>query len=517
MAPDPDVSGSGTAPAPPGAEPEPDPRELDALERALVPTPPRFAHAHWLLRRGIGLSSLVAWLSLAAQEGSLFGPDGVFPMDERAARVVELSSTGEALRVAPSLFYFVEGSASGLGLMTMLGIIASLALAGGVWAGPAALVSYVAYLSFVSLGAPFLPLQWDTLLLESLVLCAALSPWTRLDSLASAREPPPLARYAAWLLPSRLLFASGLVKLLGGDPTWRDGTAMTFHYWTQPLPSPLAPLAHAMPAWFHAVETVAVLVLEIGLPLLVFFGARARAILAGGIAFLMALIALTGSYGFFNLLTVVLGIALVDDATLARFVPTRLTTALSSLPSPAPPSSPALGVHATRAMTGACGVLFVLGALELVTSIGLSPLVPDFVLTATDAVAPWRVTSSYGLFARMTTTRDELVFLATEDGEHWEEYDFRYKPGDPTRRPTWCTPHLPRFDWMLWFAALGDRADATWVGRVERGLMEGRPAIRALLRREPFDGRRPRAVRIERRSYELSADGTWVRGPPTSW
>lgn len=495
------------------APPSAPPLELDALERSLLSPPPaRHARSHWLVRRGIGLSALVAWLSLAAQVGSLFGPDGVFPMAERAARVVELSSATEAMAIAPSLFYGLRGDASGLGLVVALGVLSSLALLFGVRPGPAAVTSYLAYLSFVSLGAPFLPLQWDTLLLESLVLAAALSPWTRNDALALAAEPPPLARWAAWLLPARLFFASGLVKLLGGDPTWRDGSAMAFHYWTQPLPSPLAPLAHAMPAWFHALETFATLALEIGLPLFCFFGARARAVCAAGIALLMALIALTGSYGFFNLLTVVLAVALVDDETLARLGPARLRAHLRALP---PATLP--GARAMRAGSAACGVLLVLGTLELATSIGLSPILPDAVLRVTDALGPWRVANGYGLFANMTTTRDELIFLATEDGERWEEYDTWYKPGDPARTPTWCTPHLPRFDWMLWFAALGTREDAPWVGRVERGLLEGRPAIRALFRREPFGGRRPRAVRVERRSYALGVDGHWVRGPPAPW
>lgn len=482
----------------------------DPLERALVPPAPRYAISHWLLRRGIGLTSLVAWISLAVQESSLFGPGGILPMDERASRVVEVAGVPSAMFAAPSLFYFVEGDGLGLGIVTTLGVVGSVALMVGVLPGPAAILSYAAYLSFVSLGAPFLALQWDTLLLESLVLAAVLSPWTGLDRIEHARDPVPMARFVAWLLPTRLLFASGLVKLLAGG-TWTDGTAMAYHYWTQPLPSPLAPYAHAAPAWLHAVETVLVLVLEIGLPLLVFFGRRARATLAGGIAVLMALIAVTGSYGFFNLLTVVLAIALVDDERLQKIRLGRV-----ALPKVVPATFVRTAASA-RAMTIACCVVFVLGGLELVTSIGLSPLVPDFVEDATTAISPWRVTNGYGLFARMTTTRDELVFLATEDGEHWEEYDFAYKPGDPTRGPTWCSPHLPRFDWMLWFAALGERGDASWVGRVERGLREGRAPIRALFRYEPFEGRRPLDVRVERRSYGFGEEQAWERGAASVW
>jgi hypothetical protein len=70
---------------------------------------------------------------------------------------------------------------------------------------------------------------------------------------------------------------------------------------------------------------------------------------------------------------------------------------------------------------------------------------------------------------------------------------------------------------MLWFAALGERRDSPWVMRIVRGLREGREPIRALFAREPFDGRRPLDVRIERRSYRFGDDEPWERGPATPW
>ena len=40
-----------------------------------------------------------------------------------------------------------------------------------------------------------------------------------------------------------------------------------------------------------------------------------------------------------------------------------------------------------------------------------------------------RLTSRYGLFAVMTTTRPEIVFEGSEDGVSWRMDQFRYKPG----------------------------------------------------------------------------------------
>ena len=45
--------------------------------------------------------------------------------------------------------------------------------------------------------------------------------------------------FMPWLL-FRLMFSSGVVKVRSGDRTWRTLTALTFHYETQPLPTPLA-------------------------------------------------------------------------------------------------------------------------------------------------------------------------------------------------------------------------------------------------------------------------------------
>ena len=42
-----------------------------------------------------------------------------------------------------------------------------------------------------------------------------------------------------WLL-FRFMFMSGVVKLLSGDPNWWNLSALSYHFLTQPLPTPLA-------------------------------------------------------------------------------------------------------------------------------------------------------------------------------------------------------------------------------------------------------------------------------------
>ena len=70
-----------------------------------------------------------------------------------------------------------------------------------------------------------------------------------------------------WLL-FRLMFLSGAVKLLSGDETWRSLTALEYHYYTQPLPTPVAWYMQQMPAGFQHASTAFVFVVELLVPLL---------------------------------------------------------------------------------------------------------------------------------------------------------------------------------------------------------------------------------------------------------
>ena len=72
-----------------------------------------------------------------------------------------------------------------------------------------------------------------------------------------------------WLL-FRLVFFSGLVKLMSRDPVWRDLTALHFHYWTQPLPNPVAWLMFQLPMAFQKASTALVFLTELLVPLLFF-------------------------------------------------------------------------------------------------------------------------------------------------------------------------------------------------------------------------------------------------------
>src|SRR5262249_34823394 len=155
---------------------------------------------------------------------------------------------------------------------------------------------------------------WDILLLETGFLAIFLAPIVYLPWRTTNVRPP--SRIVIWLirwLLFRLILESGWVKLLSGDETWRNFTALTFHYETQPLPTWIGWYAHQLPAWSQKGSCLLMFGIELVLPFFVFAPRRLRH--WSGFAFLalQVMIFLTGNYCFFNLLAMLLCLPLFDD------------------------------------------------------------------------------------------------------------------------------------------------------------------------------------------------------------
>jgi hypothetical protein len=120
---------------------------------------------------------------------------------------------------------------------------------------------------------------------------------------------------------------------------------------------------------------------------------------------------------------------------------------------------------------------------------------PALVQQAWRVVASFRSVNRYGLFSEMTRERPEIIIEGSDDGETWREYQLHWKPGDVHRRPAFTGLHMPRLDWMLWFAALGDFRHNPWFFNLLDQLLEGSPEVLALFEPGPFGGKPPRWVR----------------------
>jgi hypothetical protein len=352
---------------------------------------------------------------------------------------------------------------------------------------------YVLYLSLLNAGQTFMTYQWDTFLLEAGFVALLMSFWTR-SGIWLLR----------WLL-FRFLFMSGVVKLLSGDPNWWNLSALSYHFLTQPLPTPLAWYAAQLPSAVLRFATGATFVVELLLPFLIFSPRRLRCVAAGGILLLQCSIALTGNYNWFNLQTMLLCLVLFDDAALRRILPSRLARLLSA------PTRAAAPRTAVRVAVGALALLSVCCSLvEMQERFGGSP--PAVARFIDGLVGPLHITSPYGLFSVMTTQRDEIVVEGSNDGITWREYQFRYKPGDLTRRPRWNIPHQPRLDWQMWFAALDDPQHLRWFWLFLERLLENEPSVTALLASNPFPDKPPRFVRAQFYDYSYAGAADKARG-----
>jgi len=436
--------------------------------------------ARWFLR-SIGLIYLTAFLSLEVQIPGLIGSHGILPAS-RFLAAVQAGSGGEAWLRLPTVFWF-GSSDTFLKLVCVAGAIAAIAVTIGVARRAALTVAFVLYLSLVSIGQAFLSFQWDFLLLEAGFLAIFLLPVS------------PRVWLLRWLL-FRLMFLSGTAKLLSGDPTWRNLTALEFHYQTQPLPTVVGWYLHHLPADFQKGSAVFMFFVELVVPFL-FFAPRRIRFFAGAMTLaLQAIIFLTGNYAFFNLLAMALCLSLFDDAQLRRF---RRPKPIALRASP--------GIFQRIVTVLLVSFIVLASSFQLMETFSLR--MPRPAANALSWIAPFGVVNTYGLFAVMTTSRPEIIVEGSNDAQAWLEYGFNYKPGDLKRAPRWVQPHQPRLDWQMWFAALGSYQGQPWFVNFMVRLLEGSPEVLALLATNPFPHSPPQYVRARLYDYKFTTIAEW--------
>jgi uncharacterized membrane protein YphA (DoxX/SURF4 family) len=471
----------------------------------------------WLFLRAMGLVYLVAFVSLWVQVRGLIGAHGILPIGsfiDAARQFFDSHHVGlDRYRLLPTLSWLSPSDAA-LTAQCAVGTAAAALLVAGLAPGPCLAVLWTLYLSLVAAGQDFFSFQWDSLLLEAGLLATVLAPWQWRPRLS--QESPP-SRVVVWLLRwlvFRLMFESGSVKWLSGDPSWRRLTALTVHFQTQPLPTWIGWYAHQGPGWMQAASCAAMFGIEIGAPLLIFCGRRPRAVGGVLIIFLQVLILLTGNYTFFNGLTIALCVFLFDDALLARLVP----KVLKPRPLDPPRVAPSWRTRIAPALLAV--VVLPVSILSVVETLQLVPGWLEPVAAVENDLAPLRSANHYGLFAVMTTQRAEIVIEGSDDRVTWRPYEFPDKPGDPMRRPSFVAPYQPRLDWQMWFAALGTWRANPWFANLCVRLLEGSPDVLRLLASNPFPVRPPRYIRAVLYDYrftnwnERRATGAWwVRTP----
>ncbi len=456
--------------------------------------PATFDLTRWLFLKALAIVYFCAFLSFALQATGLIGSNGILPVGEFLSQV-QGQFGSQSYLLAPTIFW-LNSSDAFLQIVAWAGVVLSMLLLLGRARRAVVVLLFVGYLSIVNAGQEFMSFQWDVLLVEAGFLAIFIDFGVTI--------------WLYRLLLFRVMFLSGAVKLLSGDPAWRDLSALNYHFETQPLPTVIGWWMHQLPDGLHRLSTLATFIIELILPVFIFFPRHVRMFAGMGIVFLQMLILLTGNYTFFNLLTIALCLFLYDDAALQRFIPARLARRSSAAFARKPPSR-----FARRAMGVLAALLVFTGLAQIV--ITLRGDVPDPIGTVLGLIEPFHLVNRYGLFAVMTTTRPEIIVEGSNDGQTWQAYEFRYKAGDVTRPPLWVEPLQPRLDWQMWFAALGDYQSNPWFVQFVLRLLQGSPEVLALLAHNPFPDRPPRYIRAELYDYDftdpatLASSGAWWR------
>lgn len=536
-----------------------------------------------------------AFTSLFVQLDGLFGSDGLAPAETNLrARIAKKAGTWDwmqAFAKLPTLLwvpvYFNLDLALCMKLLCGVGMLLSLQ---AIRTGGNSLIfgtMWACYLSMFSVGSVFMQFQWDTLLLE----VGFLAIW-----LACPRGSPAFSGYAPRTIRQllrftlfKLMLMSGVVKLQSGCPSWYKLTALSYHFATQCLPTPVAWWVSKLPENVLKLSVWSTLVIEIPTTALLLSPFQIHRWTGFCLQIpLQVAIMLTGNYNFFNLLTIALCILLLNtdgerkggsSKSKVRVVLTFINFLLGLallvggilwiLPLSVDRSSAGASIYLATTpgrvstqmkpillasiLAGflyllACGlldikcasgtrsapsklstslkrVLVVVGSLLYFIASGTALLsldrnmlrnpIAEYAVEMYSAILPYHITSGYGLFRRTTgmgdngrgqvVERPEVILFGSHDGEHWEEFDFRHKPGNVSWVPTIVAPHQPRLDWQMWFAALGPAKEHPWFMNLVYKLLLNSKAVRDLMSPDsPFSDTPPRFIKADLYTYDFS-------------
>ena len=478
----------------------------------------------WLFLRGLGLIYFSAFYSLVFQIKGLIGPDSILPA---ADYLGELGKLGPVRYwYAPTLLWLSSGSHM-LVAICWIGMIAAALLVLNVWPRAVLVVCFLCFLSFVGAAQDFSGYQSDGMLLEAGFISLFFAPPGLRPGLG--RNHPP-SRASLFLLQwewFRIYFESGMVKLVSGDIEWRNFTAMDEYYQNGPLPTWVGWYVQHLPHRVHAFATGATLVLELGLVWMFLLPRPWRLACFFIVTAWQIPVILTANYTFLNYLVLLLGVLLLDDRFLVRWLPAWVLRPIhESLPAEAPgPESTTTDVAPSRAVKHLQAIklaitsvilswIFYTTTLQMLwIPFGRLPLPTSPVI----AVEPLRIANRYGLFAVMTRGRYEIEFQGSNDGQTWTAYPFRYKPQNPAKAPGIYAPYQPRFEWNLWFASLGGWRDNMFVVSAEERLLANNQDVLSLFAGNPFGETAPRFVRAVIWQYwftsleEKRRTGMWWR------
>lgn len=439
----------------------------------------------WVFQRMLATIYLVAFLVALQQFPALLGERGLLPVSEFTRSV--------AFKYHPSIFHW-RYSDRLLRAVAGLGIFASAVLIFAIndhlpwWCTTALWLScYALYLSIVNVGQQFYSFGWESMLLEAGFFAAFMCPM----NVVAPAVPILILR---WML-FRVEFGAGMIKIRH-DSCWRDLTCLYYHHETQPMPNPLSWYFHRLPKLAHKAGVAFSHLVQIVIPFGLFAPQPVAAICGAFIILHQLILIVSGNYSWLNWLTVALGVTAFSDSVFG----------LHFNPSAVPLDS----WHQSMMiiLLAATAVLSVQPAINLFSKEQLMNF----------SYNPLHLVNAYGAFGSVSRERYEVVLEGTEDSvltahTKWLEYEFRGKPGPLDRTPPQVAPYHMRLDWLMWFLPFSVFVSGKqirsygyelWFLRFVQRLLQADPSTINLIRRSPFEYRRPTFIRARYYLYEYT-------------
>lgn len=472
---------------------------------------------YWLTRfmilRLLGIVYGVAFLVAINEIIPLIGCNGLLPAATYLKEVGNaLGSTGAGFMRLPSIFWFFN-SDTALLTVSWIGFILSCLVIVGYANAPLLTILWFLYMSIVHAGQEWYGYGWEIQLLETGFLAIFLCPL--LDMRPFPKRPPPLPAIFLfrWLI-FRMMLGSGLIKIRG-DQIWRNGTALYYHFETQPIPGPLSRWFHFLPkavlragVWFNFLA-------ELVAPWFIFWPRLARHIAGVIIVVFQVILILSGNLSFLNWLTIVPALACFDDGFWAKILPGVIVRKAAQAEKEAVPSRP---------MLTTVWVITILIAFLSIQPV-LNLLSPRQVMNT--SYDPFELVNTYGAFGTVDHERMNVVFEGTMDDNpgdsaNWKPYIYKGLPVALDKRPPQIAPYQLHLDWQMWFAAMASPDEYPWAFNLVWKLLHNDPGVVGLFAGNPFPVRPPRYIRGVLYRYSFAKPGNakgiwWNRERVSLW
>ncbi|HEY2720192.1 MAG TPA: lipase maturation factor family protein [Chitinophagaceae bacterium] len=486
------------------------PREMNAVR------------SYWLTRfmilRLLGIVYAIAFLVAINQIIPLIGSNGLTPVGtylEFVSRALGSNSAG--FWRLPSLFWFWH-SDSALLIVAWVGFLLSCLVVAGFANAPLLTILWFLYMSFVHAGQEWYGYGWEIQLTETGFLAIFLCPLVDMRPFPKRETPLPIIILFRWLI-FRIMIGAGLIKLRG-DQIWRTGTALYYHFETQPIPGPLSRWFHFLPRFLLKIGVWFNWLAELIAPWFAFWPRLARH-LAGMIMILFQItLILSGNLSFLNWLTIIPALACFDDGFWSKILPRKLVRKAQMAADHAEPSKPMLTT--AWIVTILVGMLSFQPVMNMLSS-------GQVMNTSFD---PFDIVNTYGAFGSVGEERMNVVFEGTMDEDStdkasWKPYIYKGLPVEPDKVSPQVAPYQLRLDWQMWFASMSTPDEYPWTRTLVNKLLHNDPDAVGLFAKNPFPDKPPRYVRAILYRYSFAKPGNrqglwWNRErigvwiPPTS-